>query len=494
MPARLLLFAFVFLFRIISLARALDVCTADLEFSVQRADQRLFQLPQIASMDSTSSALPRDGWGRVTKSVAPPEAPDGSAKLAQRLKMRLRLKLRHTALVEEVLHAFWTLAVRCSGQIPVQEVQYMQQAPSAAGRGRRTPPRLRTVAVEPTNHEVRRVGSDVLSTDRYGLLDVTIGFDGYFDLFSRAFKILVDCYSAYDQDETCRMLEEDFARDAKGNGTLTIHEYCDAIFELADLWVHDIGEASYAGFLWELFWLVATDDGGWRPADECAFVPSFAPPEDDDRKAKVPGRRHMVRAAKARFRSVRQLQSVVRGKMAREQQKERSVAAVKLQAALRSRSVRRVLFARMAVRKPPPPIPPTVRPRLQERPSTPPSRKRAPDIVPPSLTMTLIERPPAAETRWQRSYSCALSAGSPYGCDLPMDARAGRWTSIAVARPGRLRQPVASHVMPHVGRNGAAVYYAQHRAAPELLPAAERLQAHWVDARSASRARGARVR
>ena len=269
----------------------------------------------------------------------------GDVELSTRAKFQERFKLRHAPKVNAVLHAFWTAAVRGSG------------GPERRG----------------------------WTADSPGLLDTHIGFDEYYQLFSRVYATLLD---DYDEDDARRTILDDFTNDAKGDDVLTNSEYGDALFELADMWVRSTEEEDYASFLWALYRGVAEGDPPtWKPAGVCRFDPELAPLDEDDdeeddegdgavgtgRAARgASGRREQASASKARKGAAKCIQSSARGRKSRQARKEIDRAATKLQAARRGQITRRDVGKRSAKRdKNSGVLPPTTTageaPKLSER-------------------------------------------------------------------------------------------------------------------------------
>ena len=438
--------------------------------------------------------------GAVVTSVASEAEVDGNEKwrqgdatLATRTKFEQRFRLRHAPVVNNVLHVFWTSAVRSSG------------------------------------------GADTRSmhSGSPGLLDVNLRFEHYFELFSRVFRILID---DYDEDDARSTIEDDFRNDSKGDDVLTNSEFCDALFELADMWVEGIDAGEYADWLWRLYRQIGTlcPANELRSTADCVFDASLAPQEhgedsgggggaggqgkgkgtatDEDGNngpqgnkegnQEGNGRKQLASKAKARKGAATQIQAVFRRKKGKRQADERGKAAVKLQAARRGQLARRQAkageertkrdrclacrhMAAIAAARPPPPPPPPK--RLRPPPPLPPP-------LPPLLAMSFRcdwRGPTPATTadagsrrRYKMGYSRALQQGYPFGhrslvSRQPPALGCLPWASLPVARRGRSRQePVFSHVLPHSDKS--TCYHAvglpgprpgfQHQARWRLIP------------------------
>ena len=109
----------------------------------------------------------------------------GDVALATRAKFEERFRLRQAPEINEVLHAFWTAAIRGSG-----------------------------------GEERKR-----MDANSPGLLDMTVGFDEFFALFSRVYQTLMD---DFDYEDARKTIWEDFLNDSKGDNLLTHSEYGDS--------------------------------------------------------------------------------------------------------------------------------------------------------------------------------------------------------------------------------------------------------------------------
>ena len=164
--------------------------------------------------------------GRVLRIPASPD--DTSSR-----SLLLCAGLRHHPLVNTVLHAFWKVAVH-SGRGPVSDAE---------------------------------------------LLGTTLNRNAYHALYSRVYAVLLD---DNDPAEATASIEEDWLKDAKGDGHLTNSEFGDALFELSDLWVRSVSAEDYADFLWALYHQIADPLGVFRPYDECVCDGAFAADIDDE--------------------------------------------------------------------------------------------------------------------------------------------------------------------------------------------------------------------
>lgn len=158
-------------------------------------------------IESGGSVVTQVSSGQVNELETLHWTQQGDSSLATREKFAERLKLRHAPRVQEVLHAFWTAAVRSQG------------------------------------------GSASAELFSFTLLDAKLGFEGFHALFTRVYAALLD---DYDAEEAAGSIFDDFIADAKGNDHLTNSEMGDSLFELADYWVGSIDATDYADFLWRL--------------------------------------------------------------------------------------------------------------------------------------------------------------------------------------------------------------------------------------------------
>lgn len=115
----------------------------------------------------------------------------GDVALSTRAKFQQRFKLRHAPMVNEVLHAFWSTAVQA------------RNIARATGGG---------ASEESASEE---------------LLDAMLDFASYYELYKRAYRVLLH---EYDEADARRIIQEDFNNDAKGDGQLTNSEFGDALY------------------------------------------------------------------------------------------------------------------------------------------------------------------------------------------------------------------------------------------------------------------------
>ena len=90
------------------------------------------------------------------------------------------------------------------------------------------------------------------------------------ELMVRIFKAMID--DGFDMHEASRSAAEDWERDAMGASSLGEERFKDALFELADLWAHDIDAEEYATLLWQLFGCLTKGatpaECSWKQLDE----------------------------------------------------------------------------------------------------------------------------------------------------------------------------------------------------------------------------------
>ena len=97
--------------------------------------------------------------------------------------------------------------------------------------------------------------------------------EAYECLFLRVYKVLMP---EWDMQDAVHSVAEDWESDcAHGEPGLGFGPFCDALFEIADLWVPVIDAGEYARFLWNLFHKVTEGDSEmhacWRDLETCAF-------------------------------------------------------------------------------------------------------------------------------------------------------------------------------------------------------------------------------
>jgi hypothetical protein len=97
----------------------------------------------------------------------------------------------------------------------------------------------------------------------------------YMTLCLRMYKALID---VWDEDEAFATAEEDCEEDCEGRAYITQDKYESSLFELADMWSHDIDGEEYATLLWQLFSCIT--DGAtpststWKSIEDCVNISS----------------------------------------------------------------------------------------------------------------------------------------------------------------------------------------------------------------------------
>eukprot|EP00967_Tisochrysis_lutea_P115252 scaffold184507_cov33-Tisochrysis_lutea.AAC.5 len=97
----------------------------------------------------------------------------------------------------------------------------------------------------------------------------------YKDLCIRLYKALID---EWDEDEAYATAEEDCEEDCGGQAYITRQKYESSLFELADMWSHDIDGKEYATLLWQLYSCIT--DGAtpgtatWKAIQDCDHISS----------------------------------------------------------------------------------------------------------------------------------------------------------------------------------------------------------------------------
>lgn len=97
----------------------------------------------------------------------------------------------------------------------------------------------------------------------------------YMSLCLRMYKALID---VWDEDDAQVTAEEDCDEDCEGRAYITQDKYESSLFELADMWSHDIDGEEYANLLWQLF-LCITDGAtpctaSWKAIEDCTHISS----------------------------------------------------------------------------------------------------------------------------------------------------------------------------------------------------------------------------
>ena len=125
----------------------------------------------------------------------------GDASLAAEEKMAERQALRYNRKLLEVLQAFWEAAQRSL-----------------------------------------QSGGDVSASHLHR--------EGHAIMLRRIYRVMIKDFDPVD----CEMsIADDWRRDSKGHDSLSRKAFCDAFFELADVWTAGISALEYASFLWRLF-------------------------------------------------------------------------------------------------------------------------------------------------------------------------------------------------------------------------------------------------
>ena len=97
----------------------------------------------------------------------------------------------------------------------------------------------------------------------------------YISMMKKIYKVMID---EYDEDDALECAEEDWEKDAQGSTALSRELFCDAIFELADVWTRTCESQEYIDFLSMLHAAIAVLDGDeyiWKGDDAICFDPKF---------------------------------------------------------------------------------------------------------------------------------------------------------------------------------------------------------------------------
>ena len=248
------------------------------------------------------------------------------ASMATEAALRKRLGLRTHPLVLERLHPFWLCALRSQAAHRATEEREEREEreeakgarsrrgvvspPTASGTSARGDEALATAtATTATTTITSAAGAPLMVRQQYSAHDIldggqvataTLERDGYFLMYSRIFRVLLEEFDDEAAEEEIGAdwdndtAGEDEAHAARGDGawrggtegggrgqarprSLTRERFGDALFELADTWTHGVSASEYAGFLDHLFAAIAVPDPTdqthhvWRPAHTLTF-------------------------------------------------------------------------------------------------------------------------------------------------------------------------------------------------------------------------------
>jgi len=98
----------------------------------------------------------------------------------------------------------------------------------------------------------------------------------YVSMMKKMYRVMIE---DYDDDDATECAEEDWDKDAHGGAELKREAFCDAIFELADIWTKTCEAHEYVDFLRSLHALIAIRVDGtsylWKEDGQIAFDPRF---------------------------------------------------------------------------------------------------------------------------------------------------------------------------------------------------------------------------
>ena len=101
----------------------------------------------------------------------------------------------------------------------------------------------------------------------------TLDQEGHAKCLRPVYRALVD---DYDPEEMEEVVADDWRSDSRGEPELSRDMFCDAIFELADVWTEGLSQDEYVDFLWSLFEYVScTLEHGslvWKSVDDVKFM------------------------------------------------------------------------------------------------------------------------------------------------------------------------------------------------------------------------------
>eukprot|EP00325_Prymnesiales_sp_UTEX-LB-985_P005232 CAMPEP_0174699598 /NCGR_PEP_ID=MMETSP1094-20130205/4830_1 /TAXON_ID=156173 /ORGANISM="Chrysochromulina brevifilum, Strain UTEX LB 985" /LENGTH=784 /DNA_ID=CAMNT_0015896965 /DNA_START=84 /DNA_END=2440 /DNA_ORIENTATION=+ len=131
----------------------------------------------------------------------------------------------------------------------------------------------------------------------------TLGEDRYVHMLVKIYKTMIE---AYDEAEARECAADDWERDRQGHETINRIHFCDALFELADMWTATCQPDEYVRFLWKLLKHIAVRVDGtaylWKEDCAITFDSAYA---DWDGSVMLPSpsptpgsARHLSRAAR----------------------------------------------------------------------------------------------------------------------------------------------------------------------------------------------------
>ena len=250
--------------------------------------QRGARARELAKASLRALTSPRGGSRELVTEVASTEELEQIAfwkqadpRLATEEVLRKRLALRTHPLVLEALHPFWLAALRSQAAERAADQRWQEAGTNEEEQARpaREPekPAATTAAVPSPRYKAppsppRPVYSVLDALDGGEVAVAVLERDGYFLLFRRLFRVLLEGFDTSSGDED---IEEDWANDSAGRGSLTREQFGDALFELADTWCHGVCAKEYSSFLDNLFSSVAMPgESGhfiWRELRELSF-------------------------------------------------------------------------------------------------------------------------------------------------------------------------------------------------------------------------------
>ena len=159
--------------------------------------------------------------------------------------VRRRLALRHDSLVELPLLAWWECAMHSLSAKPYLDGQREVEKQLQVSSQNQSP--------SPSNHHTP---SQLSSQPPYG-----IAKEGYLRIFRKVTRCMLPRRGLADtaqEEEEERALRDEWTQDSLGLPVLSRERFCDAVFQLADLWTSGVDPVEYADFLWKLLHHIAT--------------------------------------------------------------------------------------------------------------------------------------------------------------------------------------------------------------------------------------------
>ena len=188
----------------------------------------------------------------------------GDLTLYTEENVRQRAAVRQHAEVLELLHRWWSTALRS---------MHLEKS-------------FADMVAQPS-----KVGDD-------GIVEHELSKSHYVSMMKKMYRVMIEEYDEEDAEECAK---EDWEKDVRGGTALGREAFCDALFELADVWTKTCDAAEYVEFLAMLHERVALRDAAgtswlWKDDEDIAFDAQFdaeALPETPAAVRMTPGARSL---------------------------------------------------------------------------------------------------------------------------------------------------------------------------------------------------------